>query len=116
MIPELLPAHALTGCDTVSMCHGIGKAKMFKTVQGGKSSLSLLGDLNATIEDITSQATMFMCLCYNITEATTMTETRTVKSWLNKTGRKSASKVPKLRTLPPTVKAFEENVERAHYQ
>ena len=39
-IPELLPAHALTGCDTVSMCHGIGKTKMLKTVQGGKCSLS----------------------------------------------------------------------------
>jgi len=105
IISELLPAHALTGCDTVSMCHGIGKAKMLKTVQGGKCSLSLLGDLNATIEDITSQATMFMCSCYNITEATTMTEA-CIKSWVNKTGRKSASKVPKLCTLPPTVKAL----------
>ena len=88
---------------------------MLKTVQGGKCSLNLLGDLNATIEDITSQATMFMCSCYNITEATTMTEAR-IKSWLYKTGRKSASKVPELCTLPPTVKAFEENAKRAHYQ
>ena len=62
IISELLPAHALTGCDTVSMCHGIGKAKMLKTVQGGKCSL-------------------------------TMTEAR-IKSWLDKTGWKSASKVP----------------------
>jgi len=65
------------------MCHGIGKAKMLKTVQGDKCSLSLLGDLNATIEDITSQATMFMSSCYNITQATIMTEAH-IKSWLTK--------------------------------
>ena len=31
-VPELLLAHALTGCDTVPMCHGIGKSKMLRTV------------------------------------------------------------------------------------
>ena len=30
IIPEFLPAHALSGCDTVAMFHGFGKAKMLK--------------------------------------------------------------------------------------
>ncbi len=32
IIAQLLPAHALSGCDTVSMCYGIGKSKMLKAV------------------------------------------------------------------------------------
>lgn len=115
IIPELLPAHAISGCDTVAMCHGIGKTKMLKAVQTNKCSLNLLGDLNATMEDITKQATGFMCKCYNSTDAATMTEAR-IKTWLTKTGRKSVSKIPKLCSLPPTSEVFEENVKRAHFQ
>jgi len=109
------PCSALIGCDTVPMCHGIGKTKMLKTIQTNKCSFSLLGDLNATVEDITKQATAFMCRCYNSPYAATMTEAR-IKAWLTKTGRKSASKLPKLCSLPPTMEAFEENVKRAHFQ
>ena len=68
IISELLPAHALSGCDTVAMCHGIGKGKMLKVVQS-RCSLSLLGDVHAHImEDIMKQATAFMCKCYNCVE------------------------------------------------
>ena len=115
IVPELLPAHALSGCDTVAMCHGIGKGKVLKAVQMNKWSLGFLGDLNATMEDITKQATAFMCRCYNSPCAATMTEAR-IKAWLIKTGRKSASKLPKLCSLPPTMEAFEENIKRAHFQ
>ncbi len=114
IIPQLLPAHALSGCDTVPMCHGIGKSKMLKAVRADKYSLSLLGDLNADMDDIIKQATAFMCSCYN-TASTTMTEAR-IKVWTSKTGRKTATKVPKLCSLPPTSEAFEENVKRAHFQ
>ncbi len=97
------------------MCHGIGKAKMLKAVQTEKCSLSLLGDVNADMKGVTKQATAFMCRCYNVPNAATMTEAR-IKVWLTKTGRKSASKVPKLYSLPPTTEVFEENVKRAHFQ
>ena len=30
IIPEFLPAHALSGCDTVAIFNGFGKAKMLK--------------------------------------------------------------------------------------
>ena len=47
-----------------------------------------------------------MCLCYNITDATTVTKAQL-------TGRKCASKVPK---VPPTAEIFEENVKTAQCQ
>ncbi len=53
IIPQLL---ALSGCDTVPMCHGIGKSKMLKAVRADNYSLSLLGDLNADMDDIIKQA------------------------------------------------------------
>ena len=114
-MPQLLPAHALSGCDTVAMCHGIDKTKMLKAVQSSKYSISLLGDLNAPMEDIIKQATDFMCRCYNSLDATTTTEAR-ITAWLTKTGRKSALRIPKLCSLLPTTEAFEENVKRAHFQ
>ena len=115
LIPELLPAHALSGCDTVPMCHGIGKTKMLEAVKADKCNLSLLGDVNANMQDITKQATAFMCRCYHVTNATTMTEAR-IKVWTTRTGRKVASNIPKLCSLPPTSEVFEENVKRAHLQ
>lgn len=115
IIEQLLPAHALSGCDTVPMCHGIGKSKMLKCVKTMQCSLSLLGNINAKMEDVIQQATAFVCRCYNITNAKTMTEAR-IKVWITKTGQKAASKVPKLCSLPPTSEAFEQNVKRAHLQ
>lgn len=115
IVPELLPAHALTGCDTVPMCHGIGKGKMLKAVKSKQCSLSLLGEVNADINDVVRQATTFMCRCYSVSNSTTMTEAR-IKAWTAKTGKKLASTTPKLCSLPPTTEVFEQNVKRAHLQ
>ena len=78
-----------------------------------KSNMQL--KVNANVEDIIKQATAFICRCYNVNGATTMTEAR-IKAWTAKTGRKTATKVPKLCSLPPTSEVFEENVKRAHFQ
>ena len=75
IIHELLPAHAVSGCDTVAMFRRFGKA-MLKTVQANKCSVSLLGDVNASVEDITKQTIAFVCRCYNSPNAATMTEAR----------------------------------------
>ena len=88
---------------------------MLKVVMAGKYSLSLLGNVNANMEDIIKQTTAFMYQCYNVEGATTMTEAR-IKAWTTKTGRKTATKVPKLCSLPPTSEVFEENVKRPHFQ
>ena len=61
LIAELLPAHALSGCDTAPMCHGVGKSKMLKAVKAKKHSLSLLDEVNVDMEDVINQATAFMC-------------------------------------------------------
>ncbi len=88
---------------------------MLKAVKAKQCSLNLLGDVNASMEDIIRQATAFMCQCYNVPNVTMLTEAR-IKIWAARTGRKAASKIPKLCSLPPTSEAFEENVKRAQYQ
>ena len=115
LIAGLLPAHALSGCDTVPMCRGIGKSKMLKALKAKKYSLNLLGAVNADMEDVINQATVFMCKCYSMSNTASMTKAR-IKVWTARIGRKAASKVPKLCSLPPTTEAFQLNVRRAHFQ
>ena len=90
---DLLPAHALSRCDTVTMCYGIGKSKVLKTVncKVDKCSLSLLGDESANMDGIIKQAIAFMCKCYNVANVS-MTEAR-IRVWTAKTGRKTAAKI-----------------------
>lgn len=44
IVPDLLAAHALSGCDTTACHFGIGKCKVVKVLEKGHS-LSLLGQL-----------------------------------------------------------------------
>ena len=114
LIAELLPAHVLSGWVSVQMCHGIGESKMLKAVKAKKYSLSLLGEVNADMEDVINQAMTFMCKCYSMSNTASTTEAR-IKEWTSRIGRKAASKVPKLCSLPPTTEAFQLNVRRAHF-
>ena len=43
VISNIVSAHALSGCDTVSGLYGIGKSTVFKVLKAGKQ-LKLLGD------------------------------------------------------------------------
>lgn len=115
-VNELLPAHALTGCDTVACCYGVGKGTALKVLKDGHS-LSLLGVIDSPIESVIAQATTFMSACYGqYSMSKSMSETRWgVLVWASKTGRASAV-APKLCSLPPTSEAFKENVRRAHHQ
>ena len=45
ILPNLLAAHGLTGCDTVAPCHGTGKMKILETLKRGNHSLSCLQEL-----------------------------------------------------------------------
>ena len=112
IIPDLLAAHAATGCD-VCMHYGIGKDKMLSTLRSGKCHMILLGDLKADRGAVVAQATAFMCSCYGHKNCTSMTQARII-AWTNKTGRRT--KTPKLCSLPPTTEAFELNVMRGYYQ
>ena len=64
IIPDLLAAHGLTGCDTVAQCHGIGKGVALKVLHSQVHSLSHLGDDSRTLADVIKQATEFMLACY----------------------------------------------------
>ena len=113
ILPQILLAHALSGCDTVTCCFGIGKGTVLKTLQSGYE-LSSLGQIDAPFIEVMNQATAFMTACYGQTNCENMSQARH-KIWAIKTG-KGYTSTPKLCTLPPTTEAFQENVKRAHYQ
>ena len=113
IIPEILPAHALSGCDTVACCFGIGKGTILKVVRSGHS-LSLLGQIDTPMPAVIKQATTFMTACYGQSGCNTLSNAR-LNVWAAKTG-KGYTSTPKLCSLPPTTEAFEENVKRAHHQ
>ena len=112
IVDEILPVHALSGCDTVAGCFGIGKGTAVKALRSN-CLLSLLGLLDSPIEAVISQATVFMSVCYgNYGYCESMSDTR-FQVWATKLGKGTSSK---LCCLPPTSEAFAENVKRAHYQ
>ena len=76
IVENILPAHALSGCDTVACCYGIGKGTIVKTLRSGHT-LSHLGLLESPLESVISQATIFMSACYGQSiNCQTMSETR----------------------------------------
>ena len=100
IIPDLLAAHGLTGCDTVATYYGIGKAVALKVLRAGVHALSYIGDASRSLSEVTSQATSFILACYGQGKCTTLTEARQ-KIWASKVGR-SVAGAPKLASLPPT--------------
>lgn len=113
IIPNILAAHAPSGCDTTASYFGIGKGKVVKITKGGYSLL-LLGDITAPISSIIEQASICVTKCYGKGNCTTTTEAR-IKLWHEKMG-KNCSQAPQLSSLPPTNEAFAENIKRAHLQ
>ena len=113
IVANILPAHALTGCDTVAAYFGIGKGKVKKLLKEGYD-LSGIGHLHTTLSDVINQATKFIAGCYGVKEATDMSDVR-VHVWGKKNGKGHVS-APNLAALPPTMSAFTENVKRAHFQ
>ncbi|KAG0714433.1 hypothetical protein GWK47_014176 [Chionoecetes opilio] len=99
IIPEILAAHALSGCDTIACCFGIGKSPVLKVVRSGLL-LSLLGQIDASLPSVTQQATKFMTACYGQNNSDTMSNAR-LSAWAAKTG-KGYTSTPKLSSLPPT--------------
>ena len=76
--------------------------------------LNLVGEQSADFEEVLQQSTAFISACYGIHDASSMTASR-IKVKMMKTGRRVATGMPKLCSLPPTNEAFQENVKRAHY-
>ena len=111
VISDLLAAHAVSGCDTVAPCFGVGKATVIRVLKSKSCPLDLLGNANAPMSKVIEQATKFMAKCYGQSSCDSVTETR-LAVWKNRVGK--AAKMPQLCSLPPTNESFEENVKRAH--
>ena len=117
IIPGLLAANALTGCDTVASLYGLGKATVLKKLSEEDHDLSLIGDSTLQPESygiMVQQATRFILSCYGQSQAQSLTDARK-KSWRKKMA-KCIADTPKLCRLPPTTEAALENILRAHLQ
>ena len=114
LMPDLLAAHGITGCDTVATYFGIGKGIALKVLRSGKYPLNKIGDITSDLSDVTKQATQFVLACYGQPDCESLTDARH-KVWSTKVQRSIAG-APKLQTLPPTAEAFKANVARAHLQ
>ena len=117
--PELLlPLHALSGCDTVASCSGIGKNKALKALQNDDSpNLGMLGNLSSNFEELYIMAVQFISQCYGTkpdSDDSSMTPSR-IKLWYRKVSSATSAN-PALQRLPPTDSSFRANVRRAHYQ
>ena len=96
IIPSMLPAHSLTGCDTVAACFGIDKGTMLKVLKNG-IPLHLLGNVDAPLLDVLEESTKFMAACYGQSKsmAKSMSEVM-LNVWITRTGKRSLTSAPKI--------------------
>ena len=113
IINNLLPAHAISGCDTVACYYSVGKGSVLKNLKAGHD-LSAIGNADIPFEQVVKQATAFISACYGIKNSTDMSHTRLLV-WGKRYGKGCVSG-PNLATLPPTKESFIENIKRAHLQ
>ena len=76
IIPDLLAAHGLTGCDTVAAYFGIGKGAALRVLASGVHALTYVGDTSRIPAEVTAQATPFILACYGQTKCTSLTAER----------------------------------------
>ena len=98
IIPDLLAAHGLTGCDTVATYFGIGKAAALRVLASGVHALTYVGDTSRILSEITAHATPFILACYGQTKCTSLTGARQ-KMWANKVGQSVAGAPKRLLCL-----------------
>ena len=92
-----------------------GKLKVVKAFSAG-IELNHWGDPKASLDDVMKESTHCIGACYGekCDPSDTMSSIR-YKVWVSHTGRKGASILPKLKSLPPTVEAFRENVKQGSF-
>lgn len=73
ILPDILAMHAISGCDTVACCFGIGKAKALKVLKTGYS-LPWLGDENAQLADTSTHASTYVSTCYGWKDCNSLTK------------------------------------------
>lgn len=85
IVEHLLPAHAISGCDTVASYYGLGKGSVIKALKDGYD-LSAIGNMDAPLQQVLEQATAFISACYGIKESMDMSHTRLLV-WGKKMGK-----------------------------
>ena len=63
IIPQLIAADAVSGCDTVGCYYGIVKTNVVKALSAG-IELNHLGDPKASLDDVMKESTHFISACY----------------------------------------------------
>ncbi|XP_042233703.1 zinc finger protein Xfin-like isoform X2 [Homarus americanus] len=113
IIPNILAAHALTGCDTVSSFAGIGKITALKTLEAFPGSLDL-GNPSASLDEVTDVSLKYVSALYNQTPGDSLNNMRA--TIFTKQISNNKLRFPRLSRLPPTMAAFRPHCGRAHYQ
>ena len=73
VISQLLVAHAIPGCDTVGQQYGIGNVTVIKAIS---QQIKKLGEVNATLDDITAECTQFIAACFGCKNGVNMSLVR----------------------------------------
>ncbi len=112
MCSQLLGAHAITGCDTVSYPFGKGNASVLKTLKAGDfpGLFDILGEEAATDADLMAVGQKFFAALYGQPACTSMTNAR-----YNLYTRKQGKPL-RIMSLPPTDTNLYHHVRRAHLQ
>ena len=111
IVDNILAAHVLSGCDTVSRLWGVRKGTIIKVLRTGKK-LETLRQREAQLDDVIAECTLFIACCYGEPKESDMTSLW-YKVWLNKMSNWKLNAAPK---LPPTRNSFQEHVKMAHLQ
>ena len=107
---QLLPMHAITGCDTVSYTFGKGKVSSLKVIMDSDHlEIELFGESNATISDVMCTGCRIVGRLYGATCDTTMNALRykICSTRLN---------VRRLKSLPQTDDSLALHLKRDHIQ
>ena len=106
----LIGCHCISGCDTVSAFHGIGKKKAFtlmKSNQKHQMALTKLGDEFTVSEDILNDLEAYVCELYGQKDCLSVNEAR-VKMF-------KCGKYDDL-SLPPNQDSLFKHINRANFQ
>ena len=107
----LLPLHTLTGCDSTSYPYGKGNMTAINLLRKQDLQfLHVLGDLNATTDDILQTSHRLFGLLYGSSNPQVSLSKLRYNIY---SGRKDT---PKIKSLPPTDEAAKQHFLRAHLQ
>ena len=76
VVPSLLAAHALSGCDSEPELYSLGKKSVWFLLQ--KYPLQYLGEASADVSDVIQEGKKFIAAHYGITSTTDMSKIRCV--------------------------------------